>query len=147
MASPPEILVVDDDTLMLAQTRRLIEEANFAVRTAEDGLQGLASVMMRAPDLILADAAMPKMDGFGLLRAIRANERTRAIPFIVLVSEGEAQRAGEARADGADLVLAKPLTRDRLLGAISDYLKQKAPRNNQTMAGLRFKTEIGRAHV
>jgi len=140
MASPPEILVVDDDTVVLAQTRRLIEEANFAVRTAEDGLQGLASVMMRAPDLILADAAMPKMDGFGLLRAIRANERTRAIPFIVVVSEAEALRAGEARADGADLVLMKPVTRDRLLGAIGDYLKQKAPRNNQTMAGLRFKT-------
>ncbi len=140
MANPPEILVIDDDTLALAQTRRLIEEANFGVRTAEDGLQGLASVMMRAPDLILADAQMPKMDGFGLLRAIRANERTRAIPFFVMVSEAEASRASEARADGADLVLTKPLARDRLLGAIGDYLKQKAPRNNQTMAGLRFKT-------
>ncbi len=140
MANPPEILVVDDDTIALAQTRRIIEESNFGVRTAEDGLQGLASVMMRAPDMILADAQMPKMDGFGLLRAIRANERTRGIPFIVLVSENEAQRAGEARADGADLVLMKPLSRDRLLGAIGDYLKQKAPTANHTMAGLRFKT-------
>jgi CheY-like chemotaxis protein len=84
MNSTPEILLVEDDPGHLAQIRQQVESENFSVRTATDGLQGLAAVMAHPPDLIISDLSMPKMDGYGLLNAVRDGERTRDIPFVLL---------------------------------------------------------------
>jgi CheY-like chemotaxis protein len=62
------------------------------VESVSDGKAALASAMARAPDLILSDVMMPEMDGFALLRAMRADPRTHAIPVVLLSA-----RAGEGR--------------------------------------------------
>ncbi|CAN5223636.1 hypothetical protein BH10PSE17_BH10PSE17_28440 [soil metagenome] len=134
MAAPAEILLVEHDPAALAQLKNQLENQAYAVRTAIDGLQGLAAIMMRPPDLIIANASGPKMDGLGLLASVRGNERTRAIPFIVMADSTEAARA---RSGGADAVVARPAQRDALVSSITECLRQRVTRpiTNASLTG------------
>ncbi len=125
MAAPAEILLVENDPAALAQLKSQLENQAYAVRTATDGLQGLAAIMMRPPDVIIANANTPKMDGLGLLASVRGNERTRGIPFIVLADPTDAARA---RSGGADAVIGRPATRDMLVGSITECLRSRPTR-------------------
>ncbi|HEU4622902.1 MAG TPA: protein kinase [Burkholderiaceae bacterium] len=136
--TPPEILIVDDDRPLVGRARQYLEDAGFKVRVAEDGLQGLAAVMMRAPDVVMTGMTMKKMDGIGLMQSLRANDRTRTLPIVVLAPEHDNAELQRAQAAGADAVLLKPVPRELLLSAVSDALKTKPLRNQTTMAGLRF---------
>ncbi len=141
MSAPPEILVVEDDPGHLAQIRQQVESAHYAVRTAGDGLQGLAAIMARAPDVIVSDVTMPKMDGYGLLHAVRGSDRTKKIPFVLLTSSSDQETARQAASLGADAILVKPVSRDRLLNTLSGLLKNKTKAlGSQTMAGLKLQT-------
>ena len=137
----PEILIVEHDPAVLARWRSYIESANLIARSAADGLQGLAAVMMRAPDLILASVSVPKMDGYGLLQALRSNERTRDIPFI-LVDGVSSHATPQKNAAEASHILAADFSRDHLLDVLSNLLHDKVKRviGSQTMAGLKIKT-------
>jgi CheY-like chemotaxis protein len=141
MNSTPEILLVEDDPGHLAQIRQQVESENFSVRTATDGLQGLAAVMAHPPDLIISDLSMPKMDGYGLLNAVRDGERTRDIPFVLLAPSSDQNLPQQARAMGVDAVLVKPVTRDQLLHTLNHLLGSKLKAvGSQTMAGLKLQT-------
>ncbi|MFO0388047.1 MAG: protein kinase domain-containing protein [bacterium] len=141
MNGTPEILLVEDDPSHLAQIQQQVESENFAVRTARDGLQGLAAVMAHPPDVIVSDISMPKMGGYGLLNAVRDSERTRDIPFILLTSGSEQNHPDEAAAQAADAVLVKPVARDELLNTLNHLLgSKKKPVGSQTMAGLKLQT-------
>ncbi|MFN5802566.1 MAG: protein kinase domain-containing protein [Burkholderiales bacterium] len=141
MNSTPEILLVEDDPGHLAQIRQQVESENFSVRTATDGLQGLAAVMAHPPDLIISDLSMPKMDGYGLLNAVRDGERTRDIPFVLLAPSSDQNLPQQARALGVDAVLVKPVTRDQLLHTLNHLLGSKLKAvGSQTMAGLKLQT-------
>jgi signal transduction histidine kinase/DNA-binding LacI/PurR family transcriptional regulator/AraC-like DNA-binding protein len=82
------ILIVDDDE----RARRLAQEAvgqglpGFVVRTAVNGAEGLAAMFREPPDLVVLDLMMPEMDGFEVLARMRADERTRPIPVVILSS-------------------------------------------------------------
>jgi CheY-like chemotaxis protein len=82
------VLIVDDD----ARARRLTQEAvgqglpGFVVRTAVNGAEGLAAMLPAPPDLVILDLMMPEMDGFEVLARMRADERTRQIPVVILSS-------------------------------------------------------------
>jgi class 3 adenylate cyclase/CheY-like chemotaxis protein len=153
MASQAEILVVAHDPDTLDQLRTHLELGDFNVRTTVDGLQGLAAVMMRAPDLIVADVKAPKMDGLGLLRSIRGNERTRSIPFVMLVGMNETPEGRQARSSGANVVLTKPVLRDSLLHAIRECLRNRPAQtlattfSGQTLSNATMKFRTGPQQV
>ncbi|MAT99749.1 MAG: hypothetical protein CL608_21625 [Anaerolineaceae bacterium] len=87
-AETGSVLIVDDDP----RARRLTQEAvrrglpDFAVRTAVNGVVGLAAMRQNPPDLVILDLMMPEMDGFEVLEQMRADERTRQIPVVILSS-------------------------------------------------------------
>lgn len=139
MNSAPEILLVEADPSQLAQIRQQVESEHFAVRTAGDGMQGLAAVMANPPDVIISDISMPKMGGYGLLHAIRESERTSKIPFVLLASSSEKELAQEVNGVYADAVLVKPVTREHLLNTLNRLLKSSVkPVRLPTMAGLKM---------
>ncbi len=106
-ASAARVLVVDDNADMRDFLRRLLGE-RWWVDTAPDGLSALARAHERVPDVVVTDVMMPGLDGYGLLRALRADDRTRDVPVIFLSAHGgDAGRAEGLRA-GADVYLAKP---------------------------------------
>ena len=81
----PIILVVDDDALFRAMLRRILESAAYRVVEAADGIEALEQLHPAPPDLILLDVLMPRLDGWGVLRALRDRPTLHAIP-VVLVS-------------------------------------------------------------
>ena len=88
-------MLADDNADMRDYVLRLLGEG-WRVEAVADGKRALESVMREPPDLLIADVMMPGLDGFGLLEAVRASERTRAVPVLLLSA-----RAGEeARLEG-----------------------------------------------
>lgn len=120
-ASAARIVLVDDNADMRDYVQRLLAPY-YQVVTANDGEAGLAAIRSQLPALVLSDVMMPKLDGFGLLRVVRADPALSAIPFILLSA-----RAGEdARVEGlehqADDYLVKPFTARELLARIRTHL-------------------------
>ena len=79
-----KILLVDDDPLMQRMYGRALDEAGFACTTVNNGADALAAVAAELPDIILMDVMMPRLNGIEALQALKADERTRHIPVIML---------------------------------------------------------------
>jgi len=96
--SRQRILVVDDSTTVSAIIAATLRKEGYAVIEATDGVEGLKMAMSEKPDLIICDSVMPRMDGFTMMRAIKANPSTASIPAILLTSKAgleDEQRAFE----------------------------------------------------
>jgi uncharacterized protein (TIGR02266 family) len=135
-----EILVVDDQAAYLEEVALALGRAGFRVRSAANGLIGLAQCLQRPPDLILCDVQMPQMDGWALLRIVRARASLAPIPFVFLTSlAGEAQRL-EGYKLGVDDYIAKPHDLDALAGRLDRTLAryEDSPRraiDTKTLSG------------
>jgi len=116
----PRVLLADDNADMRSYLTRLLER-RFDVEAVTDGAAALAAVKARPPDVILSDVMMPSLDGFGLVRALRADAETRAIPIILLSARaGEGSRI-EGLARGADDYLIKPFSARELLARVESH--------------------------
>ena len=73
-----------DNADMRAYVAGLLQSGGYAVIEVSDGAEGLAAARQHSPDLVLADVMMPRLDGFGLLRLLRADARLSGVPFILL---------------------------------------------------------------
>ena len=106
----PRVLVIDDASLVRMYYRGVLEEAGFVVDEALNGIEGLERVLNATYDLLVVDVNMPKMDGYGFLRALRGREAPiRSIPALMTSTEaGDGDREA-ARAAGANFYLVKPL--------------------------------------
>ena len=128
--SDGRILLADDNADMREYLCHLIA-SNYEVVAVADGQAALAEAEKSSFDLVLTDIMMPRLDGFGLLRALRADDRTRAIPVIMLSARaGEEQRV-EGLAAGADDYLVKPFSARELLARIESNLKLARLRHEQ----------------
>jgi two-component system cell cycle response regulator DivK len=111
----PLVLIVEDDP----ETRRFyagaFESAGFRTTQAHNGYQALEKVFDALPDLIVADIAIPGMDGIELCRRLRADGRTHAVPVLAITGYGDRHYEDRARAAGADQVLIKPCAADLLV--------------------------------
>jgi signal transduction histidine kinase len=116
------ILLADDNADMREYVHRLLGE-RYEVEAVADGEAALARARERPPDLVLADVMMPRLDGFGLLRELRADPRTGTIPVIFLSARaGEESRIDGLEA-GADDYLVKPFSARELLARIGTCLE------------------------
>lgn len=119
----PRILVVEDEKALNQMYRSWLEHSDFEVITAEDGLEGLNSVMHDEPDLVLLDVMLPKKDGFEVLDEIRRNPKTRKLPVIVLSSLDRDFEQRRGLRLGAERYLVKTtISPDVLLEAINTCL-------------------------
>jgi signal transduction histidine kinase len=121
-ASRPVILVADDNADMRDYIGRLLGSA-YQVVSVEDGTTALAAVIEKPPDLVLSDVMMPGLDGFGFLRALRANERTQRLPVILLSARAGEDSAVEGLEAGADDYLVKPFSARELLARVRTNLE------------------------
>ena len=102
------ILVVDDDDFNRTAISRLVEELGYAVETAEDGFEALAKVKLGF-DLVLADVVMPGMDGFEVVRKLRADPATEHLPIIMVTSLDSREDRLRAVEAGANDYITKPV--------------------------------------
>jgi two-component system chemotaxis sensor kinase CheA len=117
------LLVVDDSVTTRSLEKGLLEAAGYEVATAVDGEAGWRTLQEWAPDLLISDVEMPRMDGFALTRAVRASARFAHLPVILFTSRGsEADRARGVEV-GADAYIIKGSTdRRNLLDAVVQLL-------------------------
>jgi DNA-binding NarL/FixJ family response regulator len=122
---PARILVIEDEPQMLRNLVTILRAEGFSVLGAPGGEEGVALARAERPDLVLCDLMMPGIDGFGVLRQIRADPRTAATPFLFLTARGEREEVRAGMNHGADDYLTKPVKVDDLLGAIRVRLARR----------------------
>ena len=105
-------LVVDDSRVVRKVARRLLEDRDFAVAEAADGMEGLAWCRAMMPDLVLLDAGMPLMSGLEFLRRLRLEPGGRGPKVIFCSTESNLERIREALDAGAAEYIIKPFDGD-----------------------------------
>jgi chemosensory pili system protein ChpA (sensor histidine kinase/response regulator) len=124
--SRPVVLVVDDSITVRKITSRLLARAGYEPVEARDGVEALERLAELKPDLVLTDIEMPRMDGFDLVRQLRADSRWRATPVIVISSRTADKHRKLALELGADLFLGKPYQDDDLLSHVARFTRISA---------------------
>ena len=115
------VLIVDDSKAMRMIVSRTLRQAGYgdgSLREAADGAEALAAIQSEKPDLVLSDWNMPEMNGIELLRALRAEGSDVRFGFIT--SESTDEMREQAKAAGAEFLLAKPFTADQVAAIIGN---------------------------
>lgn len=122
-ASDRLILLADDNGDMRRYVARLLSQAGFKVEAVADGAAALDAARRLKPDLILSDVMMPRLDGFGLLAALRAEPYLRDVPLLLLSARAGEEARVEGLRSGADDYLTKPFTAAELIARVDAQLK------------------------
>ncbi len=117
------IMVVDDSITMRRAGERMLARNEFEVMTAKDGLDALNKLQEQKPDLMLLDIEMPRMDGFELATNMKASERFKDIPIIMITSRTGQKHKDRAKEIGVERYLGKPYQEIDLLDNINDLLQ------------------------
>jgi PAS domain S-box-containing protein len=116
------IVLADDNSDMRRYVGGLLAPC-YEVEAVADGEQALAAIRRRRPELVLSDVMMPGLDGFGLLKALRADERLRSLPLILLSARSGEDSRVEGLDSGADDYLVKPFTPRELLARVGSLIE------------------------
>ena len=133
------VLLADDNADMRNYVRRLLSE-HYLVEAVSDGQAALEAANRRRPDLVLTDVMMPRLDGFGLLRAFRADTNLRDVPIILLSARAGEEASVEGLESGADDYLTKPFNARELLARVRANLDLATLRRET----VRIETELRR---
>jgi signal transduction histidine kinase len=116
------VMVVDDNADMRDYLRRLLSE-HYIVSAAANGEEAFQLAVANKPDVVLADVMMPKLDGFGLLKALKSESRTRGISVILLSARAGEEARSEGLDAGADDYLVKPFSARELLARVAARIR------------------------
>lgn len=123
------VLAVDDIPLNLLLVKKMLSRFNFEFRTAADGLQALAAVADKKPDLILLDLMMPGIDGFEVIRRLRANPETADIQIVILSALNSNEDVVKGFNEGANDFIMKPIIMEKLLSCVVTQMQLVAAKN------------------
>src|SRR5438067_3569371 len=118
------LLVADADPRSLRILEVALRRAGFAVATAGDGAEALRRIQRAAPELVLADVALPTEDGFALCRTVRGDERLGGIPVLLMSSDRSPELYARAFEAGADDFFEKPILVKELVGRVNVLLAE-----------------------
>jgi chemosensory pili system protein ChpA (sensor histidine kinase/response regulator) len=122
----PLVLVVDDSLTVRRVTQRLLVREGYRVVTAKDGFDALERLDEERPAVLLSDIEMPRMDGFDLVRNVRADARLAGLPVIMITSRIAQKHRDHAAELGVDHYLGKPYSEEELLGIIAMHASKAA---------------------
>jgi DNA-binding response OmpR family regulator len=118
-----KILLVDDSPTAILWQRMILEEDKYDIVVATDGEEGIRVARAERPDLVLLDVMMPRMSGFDVLRALRADDDLRDTPIIMVTTRGEMPDVMEGYESGCNEYITKPIDRAELLMKVRSYLQ------------------------
>jgi chemosensory pili system protein ChpA (sensor histidine kinase/response regulator) len=126
-AQAPLVMVVDDSLTVRRVTQRFLERVGMRVLLAKDGLDAMERLAGdELPAVVLSDIEMPRMDGFDLVRNMRADSRLAKLPVIMITSRIAQKHRDYAEQLGVDHYLGKPYDEDYLLSLIQQYTHREA---------------------
>jgi signal transduction histidine kinase/DNA-binding response OmpR family regulator len=144
--SPERILLVDDNADMRTYVQRLLGE-HWTVEAVAQGEEALRAARERPPHLILSDVMMPGMDGFALLRELRADARTVDVPVILLSARAGEEASIEGMQAGADDYLVKPFSARELVSRVRARLEIARAHVETRLAQARLREQLMQAPV
>lgn len=118
------ILIVDDEPNIVISLEFLMLREGHEVRVARDGEAGLAAVRTHRPDLVVLDVMMPKLDGFAVLEAVRADPGLAGTRILMLTAKGREAEQNKGLTLGADAYMAKPFSTRDLVDKVNALLAQ-----------------------
>ena len=121
-----KILIAEDEPSLRENLQWMLELEGFTVQVARDGQEAIALALKDVPDLVLTDVMMPNVDGYGLIKALRAHNSTSTVPIVMLTAKADRSDVRAGMNLGADDYLTKPYRRDELLEAIRARLERSA---------------------
>jgi len=117
-----KILVVEDEPYIAQGLEARLQLEGYDVITAGDGKEGVSQARSERPDLVIMDLMMPKVNGFDACKMLKADDKTKKIPIIVLTAMKTLGNTDDAFTSGADAFLAKPFKNERLLEKIQKLI-------------------------
>lgn len=141
-AHPPHLLLVDDDEAILQMFSRLFTKHGFEVSTATDGQLGIEAALGREFDVVLADLNMPHLDGWGMLRALREDFRTRELPVAFISAHDDYRESLRALDAGAQAYLSKGVKLDAIVSQTRKLLEPRTLVEAQLEIGQPFAVPI-----
>ena len=124
-APPARLLLVDDEPGLRTAVQAYLEDDGFQVTSAVDGEDGWAKAQELLPDLVISDVMMPRLDGYGLLRKLRADERLGGTPVIFLTAKGMTADRIEGFQAGCDDYIPKPFDPDELVARVHNVVRRQ----------------------
>lgn len=122
---PPTILIADDHDDNRELLQLLLMGAGYDVKEAKDGSECLTIARSEPPDLIVMDLSMPVLDGWGVFRELKTDDRTQAIPCMAVTAHAELNRL-EALETGFNAYVSKPFSSELLLKTVASLLPKPA---------------------
>lgn len=123
-AKTKSILCIEDEAEMIDLMRLILGRRGYEVRGAASGAEGLKMIREQKPDLILLDLMMPEMDGWEVYQQIKAEERTKNIPVVVVTAKAQSiDRVLGLHIAKVDDYIAKPFSPQELLNSVERVLK------------------------
>ncbi len=121
---PTRVLVVEDDLDIAELVVRYLEKAEYVTEHLSSGRDALVRIAQRPPDLIVLDLMLPQVDGLEICRTVRSNEKTAAIPIIMLTARAEESERIVGLELGADDYMAKPFSPSELVARVRALLRR-----------------------
>jgi CheY-like chemotaxis protein len=118
------VLFVEDDPAVAQMYRLKLELDGYVVEIATDGEQAVARAIEQPPDMVFLDIRLPKLDGLGVLEALRANERTRNLPVVILSNYSERELIDRGLKLGAlEYLIKSQTTPAKVAGGVEGWIK------------------------
>jgi two-component system response regulator MprA len=145
MSGRPRVLVVEDDTDIAGVLRRSLDKEGYDVRVAGDGEAALDQAGVFAPDAVVLDLGLPKLDGVEVCRRLRTGGD---VPILILTARDALEARVEGLDSGADDYLVKPFEREELLARLRALLRRRPPRGSASLVvgDLRLNPAMREAH-
>ena len=118
-AMTKRVLVAEDEPNIVESLSFLLERAGFAVDVEMDGRRALDAVMAAVPDVLILDVMLPELDGYEVLRRLRADARGEALPVLMLTAKGQREDREIAMRIGADMFITKPFANAEIVDAVT----------------------------
>ncbi len=122
MAEQRHILIIEDDPSVRTLLEKSLKAKGFRVTLSKDGVEGLTNLDREAPDLIIVDIMMPRLDGMTFVKAIKKNNNTTQIPVIFLTAKNDPRSMIDGINVGAKFYVTKPFQFDELFTKIQKAL-------------------------
>jgi len=121
-----KILVVEDESFLLDLYETKLEQAGYEVVKASNGSQGLSLARLEKPNLVLLDILMPEVDGYEMLRRLKADAKTKNIPVIIFSNLSQKAEIEKGLKLGAsDFIIKTSVTPSELAGRVREFLSKK----------------------
>ncbi|MET0647826.1 MAG: response regulator [Pyrinomonadaceae bacterium] len=127
---PDSILIADDYDDNRELLRLMLEGEGYHIREARNGREALDAALEEAPAVALIDLSMPSLDGWGLLREMRADERTRAVPCVAVTAFAGNQDRARALEAGFDAYISKPFRAKELIELVNSFARRDGKRGD-----------------